>query len=1500
MAGHGPQKPIDLLQKLAIVAVLFVGIMLMYRYAPPSGGTLNTMLLAVGFVVLASYTIGEIAQVFKLPHITGYLVTGVVLGFSLAHTLLATFPSLKPWMLPPFDAGLLTEGLVGENGELKPLNTLALALICLTAGGELKIEALRRGLGRILAILGAQTVTIFVGVIAMFLMVSGRVPLMPVFEPLKGLDLSATIALGAVLASVSLATAPAATIAIINSTKAKGPMTDDVLPVVVLKDVIVVVAFSAASVIALGLMPGASGGTSFASAMIVIAGSVIFGALVGGLVHVYLRFVGAELLLFILGMVFATSQFATFATHRFDPSAHAELPLVFIAMGFIVSNFSSEGDHLIHEVERLSGPVYVLFFTMAGASLHIDVLLDPRFAIVAVILVATRVAMLYAGVTLGARAMGAHASTQSYGWMGFVSQAGLALTLGGTINATFGGEIGLGMYSLILAGAAINEVIGPILLQAGLTLAGETAEKRGEDEEEVDFVTEREQTEEALAPWRREDVDPDAWGPPPATGSDKLDTIVSDLELELRTLVRDLEAGPLPVLEKDALTYVRTLRRDFLRLHRHLATHHDSPPDELLATMRAEMAELAARWRDALLDRSTTITRRGWSPRKLQEALDRRVANLPEQVIAPANESTFLPRDEPLLRRVNRWTRRVRHRMAPQQRTIHVLALGRFHLQGRVAGRMEEVAALTVNAELHLANRTAALFDAIDHGVESMASQMRRDPAAAQALIAALREEIEDDFKLAIEEVGWITSDVVTRATKIIGGALKDLKHDLDVYDTPDLPPRLRRYRRVFDERTAGLNAITQGLEDARATASSRYSALALAFEVIRLEARVKEAVDTHGERLARQIRGKGLLHLERVRAGIETLLGRCEALLDPASTRSGAAIAVELEEATKPARRMAEEAIESATALRDWLAGEASDEPLLEAIVAAAQGLTEHYDVPTSLPVVGERALPSRVHTTEVPFREVALSFIEANITRDLVDVTRRLAVQVDGLVHALQDVERILSFNAELAQSELEVHGEALPAETRDLVREMAMGSWGRSLDRLKRAEEEANPWPSTAAAEVREAVIGKLDAFREQVLDGRISDLLHTLLREVRVRGQLFSSRSFTAVAEAAGRAATDALVRTLGDERIATIRHQLGLRDVIEVAQPHAFAPPTSLERLPAVYGRLFSENALEASDLLTGRDEEYAVALAALRPHGPGLHRSVALVGMDGIAKRALANALVRGLGHTRVDRFTPDRPVLESEVTSWFAREPGGVLVLDGLAHLMQSRPGGFAPLRRFLQGMVEDGGRTAFVVLAEPAAWDHARVSVGFGDLVACTVPLRHLTLPELETALLARHSMSGYRLHIQPSDDLAWQVADLLSRTEDTEQRHQRAWFRTLHEATDGVMQDALRLWMASILDVDESDGVIHLGEVPRPPIARIRRLPEESLLTLRASLIQGCTTVGMHASAFRVSESEARTELASLKHSGLLQEADGLFRIPDHLRASVYSVLHGRGWL
>ena len=133
----------------------------------------------------------------------------------------------------------------------------------------------------------------------------------------------------------------------------------------------------------------------------------------------YLTWIRQEVLLFLVGAVFTASFI----------SEHAELDpaILFIAAGFAASNFSKKGDELIHEVELLSKPIYVVFFTLAGAELHLDSLV--AMAPYAFGLVAIRMVSLYLGVRLGAAAGNGSPALQRHGWLGFVSQAGVALTL---------------------------------------------------------------------------------------------------------------------------------------------------------------------------------------------------------------------------------------------------------------------------------------------------------------------------------------------------------------------------------------------------------------------------------------------------------------------------------------------------------------------------------------------------------------------------------------------------------------------------------------------------------------------------------------------------------------------------------------------------------------------------------------------------------------------------------------------------------------------------------------------------------------------------------------------------------------------------------------------------------------------------------------------------------------------------------------------------------------
>ena len=175
--------------------------------------------------------------------------------------------------------------------------------------------------------------------------------------------------------------------------------------------------------------------------------------------------------------------------------------------------------------------------------------------------------------------------------------------------------------------------------------------------------------------------------------------------------------------------------------------------------------------------------------------------------------------------------------------------------------------------------------------------------------------------------------------------------------------------------------------------------------------------------------------------------------------------------------------------------------------------------------------------------------------------------------------------------------------------------------------------------------------------------------------------------------------------------------------------------------------------------------------------------------------------------------------------------------------------------------------------------------------------IDLPPLTADEMEMAVIARHTMSGYDLRFEAGTDLR----DLLFRRDvDAQSRRRAAWFRRLHRTTRGVVHDALALWMASVQEVDENAGEVRIGPVQEAADDQIRSLPDTSLLTLRQLLRQGWTSAERHRVQFRTTASAAMAHLASLAHQGLVETHDDVhFRIADLVRASVQRVLSDRGW-
>jgi Kef-type K+ transport system membrane component KefB len=244
-----------------------------------------------------------------------------------------------------------------------------------------------------------------------------------------------------------------------------------VLGVTVLKDVAVIILFAVALTLAKDALGEGSQQSLGWTLTRELGGSVVVGLGFGAGISFFLRYVARDTPVFVLAVCFAIWRVAG--------AFHLEALLVALAAGFFVENLSpARGEDLIKAIERVSLPVYALFFAAAGAKVDLHVL--AQLWPFALLLSATRALCVWGGTSLGARLARAEPVVGRYAWLGLISQAGVTLALSTIVARSFpgwGGEI----QAVIVAMIAIHELVGPIGFQYALRRAGEVgAAARGD------------------------------------------------------------------------------------------------------------------------------------------------------------------------------------------------------------------------------------------------------------------------------------------------------------------------------------------------------------------------------------------------------------------------------------------------------------------------------------------------------------------------------------------------------------------------------------------------------------------------------------------------------------------------------------------------------------------------------------------------------------------------------------------------------------------------------------------------------------------------------------------------------------------------------------------------------------------------------------------------------------------------------------------------------------
>ncbi len=393
------------------------------------------LVVGIGFVLVASLFVGRIAASVGLPKLTGYLATGIITG---------------PALLSYLDADTVS--------DMKLVNGMAISLIALTAGSEMDFRAMKPLMRSIAWITAFGVVgTALVLAVVVFLM-SGEITF------LAHMTHAEAAAASLVVGVVVVAQSPAVVVALRSETGADGPVARTVLGVVIVADLVVILLFAIASTIA---------NATFAGSFDVretlhhfaweIGGSLVIGAVVGGIIAAWQRFVGKSGLdLFVLAACFVSAEVGQ--RLELDPL------LIMLAAGLVVENIARKGEELRHAFADASMPVYILFFTVAGASIHLEAL--PSVVVPAVALVLTRGLGLYGGTWLGAHVAKAPSPVKRFAGFGLLPQAGLAIALSLLFARTFP-QFGEDAAALTLSIVALNEIIAPAIFRVALVRSGE-------------------------------------------------------------------------------------------------------------------------------------------------------------------------------------------------------------------------------------------------------------------------------------------------------------------------------------------------------------------------------------------------------------------------------------------------------------------------------------------------------------------------------------------------------------------------------------------------------------------------------------------------------------------------------------------------------------------------------------------------------------------------------------------------------------------------------------------------------------------------------------------------------------------------------------------------------------------------------------------------------------------------------------------------------------------
>ncbi|MFW5966293.1 MAG: cation:proton antiporter [Persicimonas sp.] len=721
-----------------LTIVVLLGLMLVRRNF--GIGTVDSpldpaSLVAIGFIILAAFTMGELFRKIKVPALLGYIVAGILFGPELAAL------AADMGYLASEDQAIFGREVIGQ---LDLIHVLVVGVIGTLGGGELKISELKTQAGTILTVL---PMCFFAAVPLSAAAALGLATFVPEMVPfVADFDQSHKLAMALLFGIFGFAMSPTVTLAIMQETRSQGPFTSLTLAVVIAAELVLVASF----LLVLNLAELLVSPDGFSTQVLLeslpgiaaeFGWAIVIGLGTGVVFILYLRYVAREMLLFTVGIIFAASAVSDML--------HAEGLLVFIVAGFVVQNMSRHGHDMIHALEKISLPVFVIYFMTEAAKLDLGVV--GQFLPLALILTVVRASALAGATKFATRLRDDPDYIDSNLWLAFFPLGSVDIVLAGMVADSIG-PWGEEFRSVIIAIVVIHILTVPAVLKWVLDRVGETEEARKAGSEEVaklDRMVGRDEEGASESLERPEFPDPQL--------NRSLNRVHDELsEAYQEALIERIERHGNHL--QHMLERIETVRKDALDELVELLEEADT---ESGAQTARRVERLHVKYRRFLQPQLTVLDQIEPIPVDMEatEELLGRIQGLidfDEHYRVPLEERLLEPRpDDGRLLSLVKATRRMRERLIGRaERNVPVGRLWRFYMELAVPGYLASAVSASSEHNEALWYHLGLHLRRIDRLFERVVRQLRRDVSADEPEAADAAEPVaeRDGIKLIADD----------------------------------------------------------------------------------------------------------------------------------------------------------------------------------------------------------------------------------------------------------------------------------------------------------------------------------------------------------------------------------------------------------------------------------------------------------------------------------------------------------------------------------------------------------------------------------------------------------------------------------------------------------------------------------------------------------------------------------------------------------------------------